>query len=463
MGEVKSFLRDLDEAVSRGTPESRARALWHTTDLMVAGRYSDDEIWTFGEVIGRLADEIEVTARAQLAKRLARFEDAPVNIIHKLAFDDSIEVAGSDPAGVRTARALCAGRQRLHQEPVASARDLQARSLEESVTDVLVTRGNQEVVNSVATNTGAHFSDFGFLHMVQRAEGDSILAEHLGLRKDIPRHVFQQLIAKASDDVKRRLLDERPEMVEQIRSTVADVAGALQSKFGPASRSYFVAKRVVATQHRQGNLNETSISVYARTHKLEEVTIGLSLLCVIARRRDRTRAARQQQGNAADPRQGAQFLLGDDHGAAVPRRQGSPHHRPGIARSGARIRAPQYRDLAQRSGILSVPQEHRQEPRRRCRGEAAGRARGLVNDGSGTGRETSAMKHSHSAPPRRHGTTPISRRRTRPLDAAWLVLEAANDLGDHATVEICRRVIDANLNGTPVSPSDLHVITEYFR
>ena len=85
MGEVKSFLRDLDEAVSRGTPESRARALWHTTDLMVAGRYSDDEIWTFGEVIGRLADEIEVTARAQLAKRLSRFEDAPVNILHKLA------------------------------------------------------------------------------------------------------------------------------------------------------------------------------------------------------------------------------------------------------------------------------------------------------------------------------------------------------------------------------------------
>jgi hypothetical protein len=117
--------------------------------------------------------------------------------------------------------------------------------------------------------------------MVQRAEGDSILAEHLGLRKDIPRHIFQQLIAKASEDVKRRLQEERPEMVEHIQSTVSDVAGALQSKFGPVSRSYFVAKRVVATQHRQGNLNENSISVYARTHKLEEVTIGLSLLCAL--------------------------------------------------------------------------------------------------------------------------------------------------------------------------------------
>jgi hypothetical protein len=50
-----------------------------------------------------------------------------------------------------------------------------------------------------------------------------------------------------------------------------------------------------------------------------------------------------------------------------------------------------------------------------------------------------------------------------PLDTAWLVLEAANDLGDGATVDICRRVIDANLNGAPASSSDLHVIFDYFR
>jgi hypothetical protein len=49
------------------------------------------------------------------------------------------------------------------------------------------------------------------------------------------------------------------------------------------------------------------------------------------------------------------------------------------------------------------------------------------------------------------------------LDAAWIVLEAANDLGDHATVEACRRVIDASLNGGLASQSDLHVVSGYFR
>jgi uncharacterized protein (DUF2336 family) len=279
MSQTKSFLRDLDEAVLRGTPESRTRALWHTTDLLITGRYSDDEIWTFGEVIGRLADEIEVAARAQLARRLARLDNAPINIIHKLAFDDSVDVAAPIlQESVRLeAYALVANVCTKSQSHLLAIS--KRKSIEESVTDVLVTRGNQEVVNSVAKNDGARFSDFGFLHLIQRAEGDSILAEQLGLRQDIPRHVFQQLIAKASDDVKKRLERERPAMVEQIQTSVTDVAGELQSKFGPVSRSHFVAKRVVATQHQQGNLNENSISVYARSHKFDEVTIGLSLLC----------------------------------------------------------------------------------------------------------------------------------------------------------------------------------------
>ncbi len=257
------------------------RALWHTTDLMITGRYSEDEIWTFGEVIGRLADEIEVAARAQLAKQLARFDQAPVNIIHKLAFDDEIEVAGpilreSERLEPYALIANACIKSQTHLLAISKR-----KSIDETVTDELVTRGDQEVVKSVATNNGARFSDFGFLHMIQRAEGDSVLAEQLGLRTDIPRHVFQQLIAKASDDVRKRLERERPGMVDQIQSSVTDVTGELQSKFGPVSRGHFVAKRVVATQHRLGNLNENSISIYARSHKIEEVTIGLSLLCTL--------------------------------------------------------------------------------------------------------------------------------------------------------------------------------------
>lgn len=49
------------------------------------------------------------------------------------------------------------------------------------------------------------------------------------------------------------------------------------------------------------------------------------------------------------------------------------------------------------------------------------------------------------------------------VDAAWLALEAANDLGDHAAIEACRRVIDAELNGTVAGSSDLDLVLGYFR
>jgi uncharacterized protein (DUF2336 family) len=94
MPEATSILQELDDAIIKGSPESRERALWHATDLLIAGRYSDSDIWTFGEVIGRLAEEIEVVARARLAERLACAGNAPTNVIRRLAFDDSIAVAG---------------------------------------------------------------------------------------------------------------------------------------------------------------------------------------------------------------------------------------------------------------------------------------------------------------------------------------------------------------------------------
>src|ERR1700693_5485164 len=94
MTEAKSLLAELEDAVSRGTAESCLQALWHATDVLIGGRYSEDQIWTFGEIIGRLAEEIETAARVRLANKLAPSNNAPVNVIKKLAFDDSIEVAG---------------------------------------------------------------------------------------------------------------------------------------------------------------------------------------------------------------------------------------------------------------------------------------------------------------------------------------------------------------------------------
>lgn len=263
----------------RGSEESRAKALWYATDMLIVGHYTDAEIWVFGEVIGRLAGAIEVAARAQLARRLADVANAPINALHKLAFDDSIDVAGPilqhcERLDSKTLVHNIRTKGQPHMLAISKR-----RSIPDVVTDELVTRGDREVLVSVAANSGACISDFGFLHMLRRSTNDSILVEQLGLRKDIPRHTFQQLVAKASAEVRRKLEQERPDLVGYIQTSVAEVAGSLQSKLGPATKNYFAAKKALMVLHQRGELNESRILEYARNHKIEEATVGLSLLC----------------------------------------------------------------------------------------------------------------------------------------------------------------------------------------
>lgn len=279
MNGTASLLQEIDEATSRGSNESRLRALWHVTDLLIAGQYSEDDIWVFGEVDDQLTRELEVEARAQLSQRLARSKNGPFDVIQKLANHNSIDVAGpvlrqSERLDTTALVSIAATGSQQHLLAITKR-----TSIAEPVTDVLATRGNQEVLNSLTRNPGACFSHHGFLQLIQRSQSDLILVETLGLRKDIPRPIFQQLIAKASVDLRRKLERERPDMVAQIETLVTDMTGELHSVFGPASQDYFRAKKAASDLHRYGNLNEKKIFEYAQSHQFSDVTAGLSLLC----------------------------------------------------------------------------------------------------------------------------------------------------------------------------------------
>jgi uncharacterized protein (DUF2336 family) len=281
MTEATLLLADLEDAVSRGTEESCLRALWHATDILIAGRYSEEQIWTFGEVIGRLAEDIEIAARVRLSNMLAPSNNAPVRVIKKLAFDDLIDVAGpvlrqSERLDARTLVANARSKSQQHLLAISKR-----KSIPHDVTDILVVRGTAAVATSVAANKGAALSRSGFLQLLQRSENDHILAEQVGLRKDIPRHLFQQLISKASDEVKQKLARERPDMGNQIRAAVTEVTGSFHARFGPASKNYFAAKRSVGKLHQYGNLNEDKIFEFAHSLRFNETAVALSLLCVL--------------------------------------------------------------------------------------------------------------------------------------------------------------------------------------
>ena len=208
----ESLLDELQTTLAHGTVARRVETLRRVTDLFINGAvdYSDEQIELFDDVFQCLMHHIETSAKALLANRLAPIDTAPPLTIRALAFDDLIEVAApvlsrserlDDEALIETARS----KSQAHLMAISTRRVLSG-----AVTDVLVLRGNDEVIQSTVNNPGAEFSERGFTRLVNRAEGDDDLATCVGLRPTMPRHLYLKLIAKASATVRARLEAANP-------------------------------------------------------------------------------------------------------------------------------------------------------------------------------------------------------------------------------------------------------------
>ena len=154
------------------------------------------------------------------------------------------------------------------------------RTISEEVTDVLATRGDREVARSIANNRHAQLSDNAFTTLVKRAEEDSVLAEKVGMRTDIPPQLFRQLLMRASEVVQKRLLDKaKPETQTEIRRVLAQVTDEVAAKAAP--RNYAAALAAVRALHSQHKLKETDIAESAESGKYEETIAALSILCAV--------------------------------------------------------------------------------------------------------------------------------------------------------------------------------------
>lgn len=281
MTETLPLLQELETALSSGSSARRVAILTSITDLFVssASRYSDDQVAIFDDVIARLINAIEAKARVKLSHRLAAVVNAPSNVIHLLAFDDDIEVAR--PVLVQSPRlddrslvATANAKSQQHLYAIA-----QRDSLSEAVTDILVERGDRDVVHSVVKNKGARFSDAGFRTLVDRSTGDDALASELGMRSDIPRPHFLLLLERASNAVRMRLSAENPQAGTDIEGVLAEVVSGIRNEARNASPAFARAEAEVERQNRIHRIGETEIYQYAKERRFEETAIALSMLC----------------------------------------------------------------------------------------------------------------------------------------------------------------------------------------
>ena len=283
MSAKSSFLSELEDALGSGPADRRASTLRRVTDLFVFGssHFSGDHVALFDGVFTHLIADVETSARAMLADRLKNVGNAPAGLIRTLAFDESISVAGpilsnSDRIDNETLVETALTKSQDHL--LAISRRL---TLVETVTDVLVERGNRDVALNVARNAGARISETGYIRLVKRSEGDDEMAQSVGSRKEISRQNFLKLLTTASKAVRLALETAHPDLAGDIRNAVAKAASQIQVKAASASRDYGAARAFVKSLREANQLSEIEVDGFARAGKFEETAVALSMLAIL--------------------------------------------------------------------------------------------------------------------------------------------------------------------------------------
>jgi uncharacterized protein (DUF2336 family) len=274
-----SLIDELEAAMKSGSSENRVNTLRRITDLFLhdADRLNDDQIRVFDDVLCRLTVKIEKTARMELAKRLAPIDAAPVEVVRRLARDDEVDVAWP----VLTESKRLTDHDLLEIVQTKSQAHLLAISgraqLQPPVTDALLDRGNREVVSKLATNAGAHFSEPGFDSLVQKTEGDDELALVVGLRNDIPLGYLRDLLRRATEAVRQRLLAlVPPQKREELKELIAKVADTIG---GTARQDFSAAEVYVRSLEASGKLNEIVVLNSVIKGRREVMIAAMARLC----------------------------------------------------------------------------------------------------------------------------------------------------------------------------------------
>jgi uncharacterized protein (DUF2336 family) len=280
MSASAQIIEELETAVHGGSAEKRVETLRRVTDLFLidADRLNDAQIGVFDDVLLKLIARIESKAIAELSSRLAPVDNAPIEVIRSLARNDELAIAGP----VLTTSSRLTANDLIEIAEAKSQGHLLAISgrgqLAEEVTDVLLNRGNSEVVNRLASNSGARFSEMGFQTLVKAGETDAGLAEKVGLRLDLPIRLLRDLLLRATEAVRFRLLSvATPETRDEIRKVLASISCAVTQE-AAAPRDYRKAQERVLSMQTKGQLNEAAVLQFTTAHQYEETVAALALL-----------------------------------------------------------------------------------------------------------------------------------------------------------------------------------------
>jgi len=276
-----SLIDELESAIRAGSADSRINTLRRVTDLFLhdADRLTDEQVKVFDDVLCLIAQRIEKTALVELGKRLAPVDTAPINVIKRLAKDDEIAVAapvltGSKRLTTNDLVEIATTRSQGHLLAIS-----ERNALDHKLTDVLLVRGDQSVVTSLAKNTGAHFSETGFNRLVERTEGDDTLGQIVASRRDLPRSLLPELLRRAADAVKAKILFLLPaERHKEIELIIGKIRNNLTKT---TEHDYSDAEKRIDALVSAGKLNKTALLSFVQCQQQHDFVVALARLSSI--------------------------------------------------------------------------------------------------------------------------------------------------------------------------------------
>ena len=243
------------------------------------GKSLESQAALFDDVMRQLLEEIEAGARARFAEYLAERPAAPSGILRQLALDDAIEIARPILARAEALDETTLVEGARHKSQAHLLAISTRKAVPQSVTDILLERGDREVALSTAANPGASFSEFGYSSLVRRSSDDDEMAIRTWSRPEIPRRHLLKLFADASEAVRRRLSREDPRRAALIAETVARAASELQTQTREGSAAFAGAVARVQALRDAGRLDEPALLDFAKSENFAETVLVLSIMC----------------------------------------------------------------------------------------------------------------------------------------------------------------------------------------
>lgn len=281
MADSWSLIAELEAAVTGGDSRKRVEILRRVTALFLddADRLNDQQVTVFDDILVHLTARIEARALAQLSASLAPVRNAPPETVRKLAFDDRIAVAG--PVIAQSSRLTesdlidIATQKSDDHLIVMSARP----DLSEAITDVLVERGSARVAHRLAENAGARFSGYGYTVLVNKSERDQQLALKLGFRLDLPIQLLRQLLQRATELVRTKLLSAASaEHSVRIETALQEIAAEVSREVSN-NYEFSSADDLVKRINRDGKLTEQVLLGFVSERRHEEAISTIALFC----------------------------------------------------------------------------------------------------------------------------------------------------------------------------------------